>query len=337
MIISYEESIETIDYIQLNTVLGKIFESKKTRDVFYTQTVFENSQNVVFAFDNSQLIGVIRAISDGDWAVIYDFGVLKEYEDTEVKKEILSRLIKQLKGQHIFTNAVPGTIAFYEQNGFQRTKTAFTYVGFEQNESRSTEYFLPVGYRFENEFYEVEFPFAPRHLPKKKRKVALSYHTSRKAVDYQRVNEIIRRAFGEEQLQDLDVEEVAKTKQLFENSQYVSFAYDGDRLVGVARAITDRLEEAYVQNVAVDPEYQGHGIGWQVTVTLCEEILKDGLNPFLHTHPGAVGFYNRTGFLRNKTALDYRGKEENSSSIPTAVEQGFYLPTGYRFIDETVL
>lgn len=135
-------------------------------------------------------------------------------------------------------------------------------------------------------------------------------------------------------MEDQSEEKIARTKYLFEISEYVSFAYDGDRLIGVARAITDGIEEAYIQNVAVDPSYQGCGVGWQVVVKLSEEIKKNGLNPFLHTHPGAVGFYNRKGFRRNKTAMDYINFDEEISQISSEIIKGFYLPIGFKFADE---
>jgi ribosomal protein S18 acetylase RimI-like enzyme len=241
----------------------------------------------------------------------------------------------QLKGQHIFAIVQPDEISFYEGNGFRRTKTAFTYVGADDGaDAYGVDYFLPEGYKFENEFYPVELPFATHRIPEKKKNVKLSYSNERAGIDYRRVNEIIAGAFAadtEIAPGEVNDESVARTKYLFDISDYVSFAYDGNRLVGVARAITDGAEEAYIQNVAVDPAYQGYGIGWQVVVNLGAEIQKDGLNPFLHTHPGAVGFYNRKGFRRNKTAMDFVDEE---SSMPPTVEQGFYMPRGYKFIDE---
>lgn len=338
MSITYKEKLESIDFAELNAVLTKIFGAEKAKDVSHTKTVFEKSQYFSFAFKDDRLIGAVRAISDGEWAVIYNFGVLDEYQGSEVEKEVLSRLVKQLKGQHIFTNALPGTVQFYEQNGFQRTKTAFTYVGFDHAEEQYPDgYFLPENYRFENEFYRVKVPFVAHYVPEKKKEVSLSYTTSRENVDYVRANEIIVRAFcgdHEPRPEDLTEEKAKRTKQLFDMSEYVSFAFDGDTLVGVARAITDGLEEAYIQNVAVDPAYQGYGIGWQVVVNLSEEIKKNGLNPFLHTHPGAVGFYNRKGFRRNKTAVDYNEHREEFPPMPSETDMGFYLPIGYRFEDE---
>jgi ribosomal protein S18 acetylase RimI-like enzyme len=269
--------------------------------------------------------------------VIYNFGVAQDYRGRNIGSELLRRMTGQLQGQHIFANVLPDTVAFFEKNSFRRTKTAFTYVGFGDGAAAyAPGYFLPEGYRFENEFYPVKLPFASHRIPEKKREVALRYSNRREEIDYRRVTEIISVAFGadsEVAPQNVNEESIVRTKYLFDISDYVSFAYDGERLIGVARAITDGVEEAYIQNVAVDPSYQGYGVGWQVVINLGEEIRKNGLNPFLHTHPGAVGFYNRKGFRRNKTAVDFVASTE---TMPPEVERGFYVPTGYRFADEAV-
>ncbi len=49
--------------------------------------------------------------------------------------------------------------------------------------------------------------------------------------------------------------------QLVRGSLYVISAWEGDRLVGFARAISDGAFNAYMSTVAVLPEYQGRGIG----------------------------------------------------------------------------
>ena len=270
MSISYIENKENVSYDEVNKVLTEIFGAQKTGDVNHTKTAFEKSQNVVFAYDSDRLVGVARAISDGAWSVIYNLGVRKAYRGRKIGSEILKRLVVQLQGQHIFTNTLPGTISFYERNGFQRTKTAFTYVGPEDDiEKYGEDYFLPVGYKFENEFYPVNLPFAGHRKPEVKKEVNLKYSNSRDGIDYRRVNEIIVSAFAsgrELSAEEESKEKIEKTKHLFDISEYVSFAYDKDRLIGVARAITDGVEEAYIQNVAVDPSYQGYGVGWQVAL-----------------------------------------------------------------------
>lgn len=118
------------------------------------------------------------------------------------------------------------------------------------------------------------------------------------------------------------------TKDTFSKSQYVQYAYDNETLIGCARAISDGAH-ALILNVAVDPDYQGLHLGWNVVDKLSRQ-MKDQ-NIFLNTHPGGVGFYNQKGFRRNKTALLLQAHE-----MPDEIKKGFCLPRGYRFLDESL-
>ena len=120
--------------------------------------------------------------------------------------------------------------------------------------------------------------------------------------------------------------DVKKTEVVFKRSQKVELAFSDGKLVGVARAVADD-KNALILNVAVDPEYQGLHIGWNIVVKLAEQL--PGYYIFLNTHPGAVGFYNRKGFRRNRTALSLE-----PGAMPPEVARGFTLPKGYRFPDE---
>lgn len=341
--IHYKETLEGIHFEELHELLNKTSEGERKVSLDHTRTVFQKSRFFEFALDGERLVGVVRAISDGEWSVLYDVAVEKEYQDV-VLKELLIRFIKQLRGQHIFVTTQAKNIAFYEAIGFQRTKTAFTYTGYgelpdKKEFNNRSEYFLPVSYRFENEFAEMTGPFAHTHrVPKEKRKVDLHYTDSLDGIDFARVSEILRTAFGhrENSATSDSPERIAHIKHLFEISDYVEFAFEKDKLIGVARAISDGLEQAYLQKVAIDPDYQGYGVGLKIVTSLSDRAVNDGLTLFLHTHPGAVGFYNRKGFLRNKTSLDYNPQDESNPGPPMSKEtlQGFYLPIGYRFPDE---
>jgi hypothetical protein len=46
----------------------------------------------------------------------------------------------------------------------------------------------------------------------------------------------------------------------FENSQTTVFVYDGEKLIGFGRAISNDAYQAAVYDMAVSPEYQGQGI-----------------------------------------------------------------------------
>jgi ribosomal protein S18 acetylase RimI-like enzyme len=77
--------------------------------------------------------------------------------------------------------------------------------------------------------------------------------------------------------------------QLVHGSLYVVSAWDGDRLVGFARAISDGATNAYISTVAVLPEYQKRGIGREVIQRLIAGHA--GLQFVLHANETAYPFY----------------------------------------------
>ncbi len=82
--------------------------------------------------------------------------------------------------------------------------------------------------------------------------------------------------------------------QLIEGSRWIAHAYDADRLVGFARAISDGVASAYISSVMVDPDYRRRGIGR----ALVEQLLRggDGVKFVLHARPDAAAFWAATGF-----------------------------------------
>ena len=141
-------------------------------------------------------------------------------------------------------------------------------------------------------------------------------------MDFARLNTVLSQAFGGKE------RDAGITRETFENSPFVSFAFDGDKLVGCARAESDGVAQGLILNVAVDPDYQGLHIGQEVVDRLAAQMK--GQNLFLNTHPGGVGFYNRRGYRRNKTAMLCPAHPD----MPAEAARGFILPKGYRFADE---
>ncbi|HEY1552388.1 MAG TPA: GNAT family N-acetyltransferase [Kofleriaceae bacterium] len=78
-------------------------------------------------------------------------------------------------------------------------------------------------------------------------------------------------------------------------SRWVAHAYDGDRLVGFGRVISDGVVTAYVNNVMVDPDYRRRGIGRLVMAALMTG--HDGVKFVLHTRTGSRSFYRAIGFV----------------------------------------
>ena len=79
------------------------------------------------------------------------------------------------------------------------------------------------------------------------------------------------------------------------NSHSVVTAWDGDRLVGLANALSDGALTAYFHYVLTDPAYQGKGIG-KVMMKMMLDNYKDYYTKVLISYPLAVDFYNRLGF-----------------------------------------
>lgn len=96
-------------------------------------------------------------------------------------------------------------------------------------------------------------------------------------------------------------------------------AWDGRRLVGFSRAISDGVHRAYVEDVVIDPEYRGGGIGEKV-VALLMERLGDVHITSLFCEPERVNFYSRNGFRASKTQVMMH-REPGSEAAPGALDR----------------
>jgi ribosomal protein S18 acetylase RimI-like enzyme len=82
-------------------------------------------------------------------------------------------------------------------------------------------------------------------------------------------------------------------------------AWDGERLIGFTRALSDGVHRAYVEDVVIDPEYRGQGIGERMVGKLLEE-LGDVHIVSLFCLPARVEFYRRNGFEREEQVMMHR-------------------------------
>ena len=74
-------------------------------------------------------------------------------------------------------------------------------------------------------------------------------------------------------------------------------AYDGDRLVGFARAISDGKLHAFITEMIVAPEYQGRRLGEELIKRLVERCHAAGITDIqLFCAKGKSGFYLKNGF-----------------------------------------
>jgi len=69
------------------------------------------------------------------------------------------------------------------------------------------------------------------------------------------------------------------------------------RVIGMGRAISDRVSDAYIQDVAVDPAFRGRGIGGRIVADLVRRLRQDGIGWIgLGAEAGTHDFYRRAGF-----------------------------------------
>ena len=90
------------------------------------------------------------------------------------------------------------------------------------------------------------------------------------------------------------VDDRERMKQMLERANLVVSAWDGDRLVGIARSLTDFCYATYLSDLAVRRAYQRKGIG----NALIERTQHEGgrATIFLFAAPAAVDYYPRVGF-----------------------------------------
>ena len=106
-------------------------------------------------------------------------------------------------------------------------------------------------------------------------------------VNFRELAELYRITLGEKNPDDLRV--------AFTNSRFKVFAFDGERLVGAGRAIADGVDCAYLCDVAIHPDYQGHGLGRELMMQL-RRLTEGHRKIILYAAAGKDGFYRRLGF-----------------------------------------
>lgn len=85
------------------------------------------------------------------------------------------------------------------------------------------------------------------------------------------------------------------------NADLIITAWDDDKLVGIARTLTDYGYVAYLADLAVDVEYQKKGIGKKL-VELTEDNIDSTAFITLLAAPAANEYYEKIGFTHNPRA-----------------------------------
>lgn len=92
-----------------------------------------------------------------------------------------------------------------------------------------------------------------------------------------------------------------KHETAFRASHTTVFIYDGEKLAGFGRAISDGVYQAAVYDVAVATAYQGKGLGRLIMENILARISH--CNIILYASPGKEGFYEKLQFKKMKTGM----------------------------------
>ena len=90
-------------------------------------------------------------------------------------------------------------------------------------------------------------------------------------------------------------------KAMLEHADLVCTAWDGEKLIGVARSVTDFEYCCYLSDLAVDAAYQKQGIGREL-IRLTQSRLGSKAKIILLAAPKAEGYYARIGFDAHRSA-----------------------------------
>ena len=123
--IAFSTQKQAIDWNEAATIFERAPLGRQRRDPEKLRRAFEASFAVVYVFDDHKLIGLARALCDGEYqAAIYDVVLLPEYQGRGLGAEIMDRLCAQLPVENIILYAVPGREGFYKGLGFRGMRTA---------------------------------------------------------------------------------------------------------------------------------------------------------------------------------------------------------------------
>ncbi len=125
-------------------------------------------------------------------------------------------------------------------------------------------------------------------------------------VDWNTVSEILKRV-------NMGYHDPDTHRRAFEASHTTIFVYNCDKLIGFGRAISDGVYQAAMYDCAVDPEYQGKGIGKLIIQNIMQRVSH--CTVILYASPGKDGFYQKHGFRKMKTGMALFTKAETMKNL----------------------
>jgi ribosomal protein S18 acetylase RimI-like enzyme len=95
-----------------------------------------------------------------------------------------------------------------------------------------------------------------------------------------------------------------RIQALIKGSHCFVVAFEGEEIVGMGRAISDGISDAYIQDLTVRSNRRNQGIGSRILRTILERLHADGLRWIgLIAEPGSANLYSHAGFREMPAAV----------------------------------
>ena len=125
----------------------------------------------------------------------------------------------------------------------------------------------------------------------------IQYFDNRKITAEQAIALYRRTSLGERR----PVDSPESFELMLKHANLIMTAWDGDRLVGIARSFTDYVYVAYLSDLAVDESYQKQGIGKRL-IRETQARLGPKSKIVLIAAPQATEYYGPVGFEKHPSA-----------------------------------
>ncbi|MGH7273087.1 MAG: GNAT family N-acetyltransferase [Nitrospiria bacterium] len=92
-------------------------------------------------------------------------------------------------------------------------------------------------------------------------------------------------------------------RKMLEHTDYHFSAWDGKKLIGFARVLTDRIYRATLWDVVVHPDYQRQGVGEELMNRILSHPVLSTVEKFWLNTRDMFGFYEKFGFVRSDQGM----------------------------------
>ncbi len=121
----------------------------------------------------------------------------------------------------------------------------------------------------------------------------ITYHSDRKITPGEFKHLLTRTSLGARR----PVDDARRLQLMLEHANVLITAWDGDRLVGISRALTDFSFCCYLSDLAVDEDYQRQGIGKRL-IDETHRVAGPNTSLILLAAPAAKDYYPKIGMER---------------------------------------